>query len=101
MIFKKYIFKKKRIILAIDLAVWFFRLLHVTIYLKTVGPKLLMIFQMVKIFFFKLIFFIKFISFIQIKDLTFFMIIILIFVVSFGVVTQVIIRFSLLIQFLI
>ncbi len=63
------VFIAARILLAIDLAVWFVRLLHKTIIFRSLGPKLVMISQMV-------------------KDLIFFMVIISIFVCTFGIVTQ-------------
>ena len=63
------IFIAARILLAIDLAVWYIRLLHITIIFRSLGPKLVMLHQMV-------------------RDLIFFMVIISIFVITFGVVTQ-------------
>jgi len=63
------VFIAARILLAIDLVVWFVRLLHKTIIFRSLGPKLVMISQMV-------------------KDLIFFMVIISIFVCTFGIVTQ-------------
>ena len=59
-----------RLILSIDLSVWYFRLLHATIIFKNLGPKIIMIKKML-------------------ADMGFFMIIFSVFIVSFGVTTQV------------
>ena len=45
------VFIAARIVLAIDLALWFTRLLHHTIIFKSLGPKLVMINQMVEYYF--------------------------------------------------
>lgn len=58
-----------RIILCIDLCIWYLRLLHVSVVFKSLGPKLVMIQKMV-------------------RDLMFFISIIAIFVCCFGVTTQ-------------
>ena len=59
-----------RFILSIDLSVCFARLLHATIISKNLGPKIIMIKKML-------------------ADMGFFMIIFSVFIVSFGVTTQV------------
>lgn len=64
------VFIAARIILAIDLAVFFLRVLHVLINFQSLGPKLIMIQRMI-------------------KDLVFFMVILGIFVCLFGITTQV------------
>ncbi|CAF0758789.1 unnamed protein product [Brachionus calyciflorus] len=63
------LFIAARIIYAFDLSIWYLRLLHVAIVFKSLGPKLVMIQKMV-------------------YDLLFFLIIIIIFVFSFGITTQ-------------
>ncbi len=49
-IFYQFIFK--RIILAFDLIIWYLRLLRVSIIYETIGPKLIMIQEMVYLVFF-------------------------------------------------
>jgi hypothetical protein len=63
------LFKAARIVLCIDLIIWYFRLLHFFIVFKSLGPKLVMIEKMA-------------------RDLMFFISIILIFICLFGVITQ-------------
>lgn len=55
--------------MCIDVFIWYFRLLHVFIVFKSLGPKLVMIKKMA-------------------RDLIFFISIILIFICAFGVITQ-------------
>lgn len=55
--------------MAIDLSIYFVRLLHVSIIFKSLGPKLVMIEKMV-------------------YDLIFFIVIISVFVLTFGIITQ-------------
>jgi len=57
-----------RIVLCIDLSVWYVRLLHVTLVFKSLGPKLVMIGNMI-------------------RDLMFFIIIMVIFMFAYGVST--------------
>ena len=61
---------KTRIFLALDIFVWFLRILQVTSNFSSLGPKIIMIQKMA-------------------RDLSFFLVIILIFMLSFGVITQV------------
>ena len=56
--------------MAIDLFFWFIRILQVTSIISTLGPKIIMIERML-------------------RDLMFFILIILIFLISFGIITQV------------
>jgi hypothetical protein len=63
------VFTAARFLLAIDLAVWYIRLLHKTIIFRSLGPKLVMLSEMA-------------------MDLIFFMVIMSIFICTFGVVTQ-------------
>jgi len=63
------LFTTARLVLCIDLFIWYMRLLHLSIVFKSLGPKLVMIQKMI-------------------QDLMFFMSIIAIFVCAFGVTTQ-------------
>ncbi len=63
------VFIAARLVLCIDLCIWYMRLLHLSIVFKSLGPKLVMIQKMI-------------------QDLMFFMSIIAIFVCAFGVTTQ-------------
>ena len=55
--------------MCIDLAIWYFRLLHISICFRSLGPKLVMIKKML-------------------KDLFFFILIITIFVFAYGISTH-------------
>lgn len=59
-----------RFILALDLVVWYIRLLHITLIFNRLGPKLIMLRKML-------------------NDLLFFVVIIVVFVLNYGVITHV------------
>ena len=59
-----------RILLALDLAIWYIRFLHITLIFNRLGPKLIMLKKMF-------------------YDLMFFVVIIVIFVLNYGVLAQV------------